>query len=295
MRLQSNVKWEREGICHVISSALCSGETFDLPLSFLPFKPKAPMFSNDKTGEILVYPPFSCPPSHPPECSTVFGWVCMHNPNKFALQPLLVMVCFRGALPGHLLDQQIVSFLFFFGSHFNSVFQPIHVSVTVDKEYQLWKPFPGMYATQNIWSVQTRWVFYFTATLMLTLYSLWWRKTLASKSPSLMSLFHSFHSLRTSTLHHSKTGIYSCKQSNLGLSQSFPSILSSGPGAARHFGWHSLPLTLLFQVADGPCGIRIYWKGGGCCSGPRGQKSCGNLSRCSSYCIRVIPVVTTTS
>ena len=80
----------------------------------------------------------------------------MHNPNKFALQPLLVMVCFRGALPGHLLDQQIVSFLFFFGSHFNSVFQPIHISVTVDKEYQLWKPFPGMYATQNIWSVQTR-------------------------------------------------------------------------------------------------------------------------------------------
>ena len=41
--------------------------------------------------------------------------------------------------------------------------------------------------------------------------------------------------------------------------------------------------------------VLLILKSGFCCSGPRGQKSCGNLSRCSSYCIRVVPVVTTTS
>ena len=53
-------------------------------------------------------------------------------------------------------------------------------------------------------------------------------------------------------------GAWQCDKLNLGLSQSFLSILSSGPGAEIYFGWHSLPLTPLFQVANGLCGIQIF-------------------------------------
>jgi len=114
VRLQSDACRRSEGIGHVISSALCSGETF-APLNFLPLPSSAPpMSSNNKAREILVPSPLSCRPSHPADHSTVIGQVCTHNQNEFALRPLLVTVCFRGALPGHLVNQQIVSFTFLF-------------------------------------------------------------------------------------------------------------------------------------------------------------------------------------